>query len=131
MGGGEEGESSQQGGCFLCADRDHMKRDYRWLNYLCVLCKSNTMTLFFCKQGKNTGKRFLRCKSQPKCIAFKWIDLPDEELNEARHETLVKSDKVGTEGGKVKVTVEGTSKLTVEGSVEDVCALVKSLGFAP
>ncbi|KAF9591188.1 hypothetical protein IFM89_002843 [Coptis chinensis] len=54
-----------------------------------------------------------------------------KNLMKQGNETLVKSDKVGTEGGKVKVTVEGTSKLTIERSVEDVCALVKSLGFPP
>ncbi|KAF9615120.1 hypothetical protein IFM89_022050 [Coptis chinensis] len=59
------------------------------------------MTLYFCKQGINKGHRFLKCRSQPRCGAFKWIDLSDEESHEA---TTTMEEKV-TEGGKVKRTI--------------------------
>ncbi|KAF9613291.1 hypothetical protein IFM89_006790 [Coptis chinensis] len=88
------------------------------------------MTLYFCKQGINKGHRFLKCRSQPRCGAFKWIDLSDEESHEA---TTTMEEKV-TEGGKVKVTVEGncTFKMNMEGIVSDISALrtIPSIGEA-
>lgn len=121
--------------CFYCGEADHMVRDCQWKNMPCISVGCGyKMNLMVSKVEKSYGCRFLRCKNQPMCNAFKWVDEPAKQgptaISENRASTSDTSDMnkaVGTEcTSKVKVVKEKDGvKLTFEGNVDDVIELMK------
>lgn len=133
--------------CFYCGESDHMVKDCHWKSMPCfaVGCDGK-MLLLFSKVEKSYGCRFLRCKNQPMCSAFKWVDEPTYQGTsvsyENRGESTSQVKSVGAEcrgastsqvksvgaecSSNVKVVREQNGvKLTFEGNVDSVVELMK------
>ena len=85
------------------------------------------MNLYWSTQQHSYGCRFLRCKGQPQCKAFDWVDQPQfkNEENEASSSNTGSSNANANANSNVKVTVEENGKkVTYEGQVNDVIELM-------
>lgn len=73
-----------------------------WKNLLCVAegCPEK-MNLYWSRQQQSDGCRFIRCRAQPHCGAFTWIDEP-EKMEEVSETTLSQ----GEGSWHVKVTMD-------------------------
>lgn len=130
---------------FYCGEHDHMVKDCRWKNTPCFVegCRYKMM-LMVSKVERSYGCRFLRCKNQPLCGAFKWLDEPSRLNSSCSYENIASSSNSAcafenrasssnssnptTSGSSSKVKVVKEShgtKLTFEGNVEDVVELLK------
>lgn len=118
--------------CFYCGEEDHFVKDCRWKNIPCIIegCRYK-MVLLVSKVERSHGCRFLRCKNQPICSAFMWVDEPP-----IQHSSYVSQSKASSssstshlQGGStnnVKVVKEANGvKLSFEGNVDDVVHLMK------
>lgn len=122
--------------CFYCGEYDHMVRDCKWKNLPCIAenC-SHKMILMVSKVERSSGCRFLRCKNQPICRAFKWVDQPAYEMSTTTTSNSSIENKATTSTAtmattnitsKVKVVKEENGvKLTFEGHVDAVVDLMK------
>jgi hypothetical protein len=87
------------------------------------------MRVFVSKTMGNYDRKFLRCKAQPRCNGFKWMDEVDvEELQKGKGAAKIeKVGEVNKEKDNVKLHFNGKIVMSVEGSVENICKLVKKL----
>ena len=80
------------------------------------------MNLYWSRQQQSDQCRFLRCRAQPHCGAFKWID----ELGKLKEVSETTSSQ-GEGSGHVKVTMEEKgNRVTYENNVNDVIELMKN-----
>lgn len=122
--------------CFYCGEYDHMVRECKWKNLPCFAdgC-SHKMILMVSKVDRSNGCRFLRCKNQPICRAFKWVDEPVHVSNNSssssssdNRATSSSSTMLSTtdNSNNVKVVKEEKGvKITFEGHIDVVVELMK------
>jgi hypothetical protein len=115
--------------CWVCKEKDHMSRDCIWRNFSCVDGCPSTMRVFVSKTVGNYDRKFLRCKAQPRCNGFKWMDEVDvQELQKGKGAAKIENvGDVNKDKDNVKLHINGKIAMSVEGSVENICKLVKKL----
>ncbi|PIA65124.1 hypothetical protein AQUCO_00100550v1 [Aquilegia coerulea] len=106
-------------------EKDHFSKDCIWRNFSCVDGCPSTMRVFVSKTDGNYDRKFLRCKAQAQgCNGFKWIDEVDVmELQKGKRVANV----VDVKEDNVKLHIDGKISMSVEGSVESICKVVKKL----
>lgn len=118
--------------CFYCGEDDHFVKDCYWKNYPCINdgC-GQSMMLLVSKVQRSFGCRFLRCKNQLLCTAFKWIDDPSSNGtagssdNGASSSVVNRATRVQSNTNVKVVREENGVKLTFEGNVDCVVELMK------
>ncbi|KAF5207129.1 hypothetical protein FRX31_003283 [Thalictrum thalictroides] len=118
--------SSSKVECLVCKETNHLAIDCPWRNFPCVDGCSNTMKVLVSKTNKNYDRKFLRCKGQwtQGCNAFKWLDEVDVGFGVAKAENV---KDVNKDKDNLKLYINGKMPMSVEGSVDNICKLVKKL----
>jgi hypothetical protein len=65
------------------------------------------MTLFISKKPGTMNKKSLRCKNQPRCPAFMWVDEPNKSDDGKKEEPTFRQVRMVVETSGKKVTYEG------------------------
>ncbi|CAH9111695.1 unnamed protein product [Cuscuta europaea] len=117
--------------CFHCGEQGHWAKACTYKHIPCTEGCPNNMELYTSQQSRSYGCRFLRCKGQPQCQAFKWVDSPKHKEvatyvpNKETSSTSEATTSIPMQSHSVKVTVEQDGgKVTYEGQVCDVIQLM-------
>ncbi|KAF5185818.1 hypothetical protein FRX31_024594 [Thalictrum thalictroides] len=107
--------------CWVCKQLDHYYSDCIWRNFPCVVdgCPS-TMRVLVSKTERNYDRKFLRCKAQASTGSNGFIWMDEVEMQKGKGDANEETDNV-------KLHINGKIAMSVEGSVENICKLVKKL----